>query len=346
MPTIELFAVQPYMRLTDYLDAEAFYAKMETLFVKAESLRVDRRSAALIAFPEELATFLALVGRQEFIRGASTIDEAYTRVGKVLWPQLARTMWSQRTLSLRRAFFHLTAKDPWRIWHTTMADLARRFSMTVAAGTALLPENRLGYATEAFSPASAHVYNLAMMLDPSGAPLSITRKVNLVPGQEDRLGLAAAPVESALDVVALPTRPDVTLATAICYDAFAVAHTDHEPGFHGLLPDLDQKGVHILIQPSANPWPWDQPWPLDHERPPRLRKEQWCQESLPTALVPLRSVAVAVNPQLLFCGLSLHFDGQSAIWVRGTQGIEALAVAPSFRAESDSECVVHAQWNP
>ncbi len=60
----------------------------------------------------------------------------------------------------------------------------------------------------------------------------------------------------------------------------------------------------------------------------------------------LASMVVAINPQLLFSDLSLHFDDQSAIWARATQRIEPLAVAPAFRAEIDSECVVHAQWNP
>ncbi len=344
MAAIELFAVQPYMSLSDYADGEAFYHKIEGLFQQANALRSNPTLPALIAFPEDIATFLALAGQLKILAQVTTIDEGFRRIGQIFWRPLLTAMIQRRTLSLRQAFFAVAAPTVWRIWHRTMSDLARRFSMTTIAGSALIPENRLGYDQDAYSARSRSVYNLSVTYGPDGRFLAMTRKVNLVPGQEDVLDLTPGPADQAVISTLIPGTDQLSVATAICYDGFTVAHTNHEPHFQSLWPLLDRAGATILVIPSANPWSWDAPWPLDRGVPPRLRKEQWAQESLPAALVPMESIQVAVNPHLLASLLDVHFDGQSSIWARRDGQVQCLAASPSTSNDPASECVVHALW--
>lgn len=344
MDTIELFAVQPYMTLNDYVGEDAFYRKIEGFFVAADRMRSNSSLPALIAFPEDLASFLALAGRGRLIAKAKSLEEVFGLIAKKFWPDLLRAMAHSRTLSLREAFFALAAPEIWRIWHRTMSHLARRFAMTTVAGSALLPENRLGYDQEAFRAAGRAVYNLSVTYGPDGRFLSMTRKVNLVPGHEDALSLTPGPIGQAVSAVLMPETTSVKIATAICYDSFVTAHTSSEPTFQSLWPLLDAKGTKLAIVPSANPWPWNDPWPLDQTSPPRLRRQQWAEESLPSALMPRRSVLAALNPHLLASLLDLHFDGQSAIWAKRDGQVECLAAAPAALAVKESECVVHALW--
>lgn len=107
MPVLDLFAVQPYMDLSDYANATAFYHKMDLLLQKVSPYR-QADIPALVVFPEDLATFLVLADNLDLIEGTRTMSEAFSRIGQRLWPSLARYMIQYRTLSLRQAFFSLT----------------------------------------------------------------------------------------------------------------------------------------------------------------------------------------------------------------------------------------------
>jgi predicted amidohydrolase len=344
MVPIELFAVQPYMSIDDYRDANAFYRKIESLFIKAARLRSQSDSVAIIAFPEDIATFLALAGRSSLIGHAETIDEAFRRIGQQMLPGLLWTMARDRTSSLRRAFFTQTANTTWQIWHHTMSDLARRFAMTTIAGSALLPHPLPGQGGDV-KRRRPFIYNTSVTYGPDGQVLAATRKVNLVPGHEDVLDLSPGQYTEAVVPVSLPKAPSVRIATAICYDGFLVPHTDHEPRFQSLWPLLDQHGVDIVVVPSANPWPWNEPWPLDRQEPKRLRRQQWSDEALPAALRSASSVVVAMNPHLLAALLDVHFDGQSMIWARQDDSVACLAGAPSSDCSPQAETVVHTLWH-
>lgn len=346
MASVDLFAVQPYMIPSDYFDQHRFYRKIEGFFVQADRLRQSPSTPAVIAFPEDIATFLCLLGQSALLSRAQTIDQAFTDIGKRLWRPMLATMMAQRHISVRRAFFCLTAPATWSVWHSTMADLARKHAMTVVAGSALLPENAFGYNQDRFKAESAAVYNLSVTYRPDGQMLSYTKKVNLVPGQEDVLDLTGGDFQAALATSVVPGTRSLSMATAICYDAFMVPHTANEPDFHNVLAGLDRAGAEIVVVPSANPWPWDQPWPIDRQRPQRLRRDQWADEALPAGLKPLQSVAVVINPHLLGSLLDLRFDGLSTIWARDDVAVRLLARAAGSSLEPSSECIVHYRWEP
>ncbi|AEJ41918.1 hypothetical protein TPY_3766 [Sulfobacillus acidophilus TPY] len=325
------------MTVQDYRSESAFFQKMAGLFEVADRQR-DPALPAVIVWPEDLATFLLLTDVPPALLQARTLDEAFERIGKAHGPALVATLLRYRARSLKQAFFLWGSARVWRIWFRTMSELARRYRMTVVAGSALVAANRWGLVASPYAPASRHVYNLSLTFDPDGRAMQLTPKVNLVPTQEDQLGLTAGRPE-AVSAVRLPDTSAV-LATAICYDGFQVAHTDSEPDFYNVMAYLDQQGVQILAQPSANPWWWDQPWPL---RPSVIRADQWQNESAIAQLGESRSIAVIINSHLIFDFLDLHFDGQSVIAARHGSSVVKLAEAPGFRGP-EAETVLHARW--
>lgn len=336
MSGIDLVAVQPYMTLDDYVSPDAFSRKMESLCEKAAACRRGNDVPAVLVFPEDLATFLALLGRGEAVAGAATLDEAFVRIGRRLLGPLLGQMARYRTASLRRAFFLLQAPTVWRVWYDTFRALARRWRVWIVAGSALLPENRLGWDTPFFRARDHRVYNLSVTFGPRGDVVNVTKKVNLVPTQEDVLDLTPGPLDewTAFSV------EGTLFANCICYDAFRVPHTAGEPGFRCLLTEADARGVRVVLQPSANPWWWDEPWVFGSGADVPPRRRQWEEEGAAAALAGCRSVEVVVNAHLLARFLGVHFDGASAVHVRGEEGVRTVARAGASRAEAASETVV------
>ncbi|MCY0880675.1 MAG: hypothetical protein OWS74_01655, partial [Firmicutes bacterium] len=308
MTRYDLFAIQPYMRLEDYASASSFFHKIDYLLSQADAMR--QSDTALAVLPEDIATFLVLQDALPAVRSARTMADAFTRLGLHWLIPLGATLWKFRIRSLRRAFFIYRAPIVWRTWYNTVTTLAQKYRMYIVAGSALLPQNRFRATSSQFEAAGADIYNTSFTADPGGRVPYLTRKVNLVPTQEDVLELSAGRIENALGE--WPLTGGVRCATSICYDGFRVAHTDREPQFTPLLPYLDQRGIDIIAQPSANPWPWDEPWrqALGKADDERLRREQWDQESAQSQLHAMQSIRVVINAQLLMNALDIHFDGQ------------------------------------
>ena len=340
MPCIDHIAVQPYMTLADYLSPDAFFRKMDGLCQKAAACRPGDGAPAVLVFPEDLATFLAVQGKEQVVAGAGTLEEAFTRIGRRLLLPLAGQMVRYRTASLQKAFFLLQASSVWHTWYNTFQALARSYGVWIVAGSALLPANGLGYDSPLFRAESHHVYNLSVTFDPAGRAVNVTRKVNLVPTQEDVLGLSAG---SMADWTGF-TVENTALANCICYDAFRLPHTAGEPGFRSLLGQADALGVKVVVQPSANPWWWDEPWVFASGDNIPLRSQQWEDEGAASALAGCRSVEVVVNSHLLARFLGLHFDGASAIYVRDKKGVRVAARAADSRAEPAAETVIHYRY--
>ncbi|HUW63300.1 MAG TPA: hypothetical protein VMW83_01165 [Spirochaetia bacterium] len=340
MSCIDLVAVQPYMTLSDYISPDAFFRKMDSLCQKAAACRPGDDVPAVLVFPEELATFLALLGKEHVVAGAATLDEAFANIGRRLFLPVLGRMVRYRTTSLQQAFFLLQAPSVWQVWYETFRALARSHRVWIVAGSALLPENALGYDTPFFRAVDHHIYNLSITFDPAGRVANVTRKVNLVPTQEDVLGLSPAHLAdwAAFTVEGIP------FANCICYDAFRVPHTANEPGFCSLLQEADVRGVKVVVQPSANPWWWDEPWVFGSGESIPLRRQQWDAEGAAGALAGCRSVEAVVAAHLLARFLDLHFDGASAIYRRGDDGVNVVARAGASRAEPASETVVRYRY--
>jgi predicted amidohydrolase len=170
--------------------------------------------------------------------------------------------------------------------------------------------------------------------------VNVTHKVHLVPTLEDTLPLVPG---SANDLDAIDS-PCGRIGVMICYDGFREPHTGTEPHFCPLGPRLVAAGVEIVAQPSANPWPWNEPWVFAEPDERQLRREQWLREGLFSQLPSMVGVRYAVNPQLIGDLLGTQFDGRSYIFARAADGeVRILVAAASETLAAASEEILIAE---
>ena len=325
------------MGLEEYLDPHLFTMHHEALAGRVGELRAtsDPVRPGLAVWPEYVATFLVLAGRAREVSGCTTTEQALRRIVSRHPLALAGVMARHRALRLAPAVLTLLAPEAHRIWVETFSAIARRLGMWVVAGSGLFPRPRRAEDALPLVARSAEVFNTSVTFAPDGRLVATTRKVNLVPTQEDVLGLSAA---SAGELEVVDTGFG-RLGTLVCYDGFHEAHTSREPGFVPCGPVLDALGAEVVAQPSANAWAWDAPWAFNDPGEHQLRSEQWFSEGMARQLRDLRSVRYVVNPQLVGDVLDNHFEAPSVILQRRGTEVVVLAAAADARAED----VVHAR---
>lgn len=341
-PHVELFAVQSRVSLDDYASPEAFTARHRALASRVDARRArDSRGhplhPALAVWPEMLGAPLGVMGHLHRVRHCATSQAAMTRVALAELPGMLGTAVRHRPRSLEECLFATVAPRVHRTLWNTFSGIARDFGLWVVAGTALLPRNRLGDEGPGFSPHGARTYNTSYTFAPDGRCVAVTRKVNLVPTQEDTLQLSPGHPEE-LRVVETPFG---RLGTLICYDGFREPHTSREPGFVPAARLVDALGAEVVAQPSANAWAWDGPWAFNDPGESQLRREQWFTEGLFSQLRTLRRVRYAVNPQLVGRFFDNTFEAPSLILERGEDGeVRVLAQAEDPRAEDVLQATV------
>jgi predicted amidohydrolase len=198
---------------------------------------------------------------------------------------------------------------PWRraqkaygVFHRVMAEAARAFGTYLLSGSLLAPpyEEELARGRFARNPL---FQNLALFFNPEGRLLAQVPKMERTPPERWLLRGRFGPhlVETRAGRVGI----------LICLDGFYEKH----------LSRLDALGAEVLLQPSANPAPWERPWPWD---PTRKEGEVWLA-SARERLLGRENLRVLLNPMLNGRILSLAFEGRSGIYAQG----EALRLAQS-----------------
>lgn len=326
--SIELVAVQAYMRLADYLDADAFAAKIAALTAAVAAAR-ERDAAgafrhpALVVFPEHIGTFLSAAGYADLVCPGDDVDTLLRRVVLRRPLRLLGAMLRHRTASPTAGVLLAESVKMHAIYRRAFAAAARRLEATVVAGSIILPENAEGDDAPTLRARDRRLYNLGYTFAPDGRCVKVTRKVHLVPTLEDTLPLARGRAEDLTPIATDCGRVGVM----ICYDGFAEPHTDGEPHFRPLGPGLAAAGVEIIAQPSANPWPWNERWIFAAAGEHQLRREQWLREGLFAQLPAMPGVRYVVNPQLIGDLLGTRFDGRSYIFGRDAGGAPTIVAA-------------------
>jgi predicted amidohydrolase len=343
--TIELIAVQPFMRLADYRTSDAFVAKIAALTERVATARERDpsgafRHAAVVVFPEHIGTFLSIADYGELAAEGDDVDAVLRRVVLRNPLRLVASMAFNWTLSPSAAVLLAESPKMHAAYRRAFRDAARRLDATVVAGSIILPDNANGIDAETLRPADNRLYNLGYTFAPDGRCVNVTRKVNLVPTLEDTLPLVPGPP----DALAAIDTPCGRVGVMICYDGFREPHTGTEPHFCALGPRLAAAGVEIVAQPSANPWPWNEPWVFADAGEHQLRREQWLREGLYGQLPDMPGVRYAINPQLIGDLLGTRFDGRSYVFERRPDGaVTILAAAASEALAAASEEIVIAR---
>ena len=196
---------------------------------------------------------------------------------------------------------------PWRrarraygVFLEVMAEAARAFGAYLLAGSLLSPPYDAELARGRFSR-TPFFQNLALFFNPKGRLLAQVPKMELTPPERwlrrGRFGPHLVETEAG------------KVGILICLDGFYERH----------LARLDALGAEILLQPSANPAPWERPWPPD---PARKEGEVWVA-SAQARLLGREHLRLLLNPMLNGEVAGLGFQGRSGIYAPG----EALRLA-------------------
>ncbi len=284
---IQLVAVQTALRLEDYWTQEAFAARLASIMDDVHGQITDG-IPTLVVFPEDIGLSLVLQGMENQLQRVSSMADGIQKVTKA---HLVPAFWQRfrSRLSWVPALFLHRHRLIANAYFSTFSQLAKGHGVYILAGSAILPPYAInGGEVHWQRPLKAAVHNSAYLFGPDGSVIGRQDKVHLI-DLEQAAALDLTP--GRLDDLQVFETHLGRLGTAICLDAFQ----------DDVVTTLDHRGAQILLQPSANPGPWD-----------RIQQEDWlnsshrqvCQRGLFT---------YGVNPMLHGSLWDVSFFGQSSI---------------------------------
>jgi predicted amidohydrolase len=340
---VALVAVQLEIGQDVLSSPEAYRAHIESSLDRALAAAAERSGASdltsalqaagshrIIVFPE-IAGHLALYAlAPPAARKAKTLGSALAAAAVRRPLEVLRGVASTRLLDPKHAVLAALAPDGERFWKSVFAPLARKHAAYIVAGSylRLAPDGEL--------------HNASLLFGPEGRLLATTDKVNLVPGIEDgaKAGLALARGDANIPIVDTPFGK---VATLVCYDGFREPHTRNERFVVMAQRLLERKGVAIVANPAANPWPWLDKWKYADEGETQTRAEQWATEGLCGSLRTAAFARYGITAHLVGKVLDLRFDGISEIVERTQAGdIRVLARAEAHDRAGQAVAVVDA----
>lgn len=321
-PEVQLVAVQMSLDLNDYWTREAFERKIREQ-MDAVAAATDPDLPTLVVFPEDVGLLLVVQGMEQRLAGIDSIGTAIETVIKahtvpLLWTRLIR--WKSWVPALLLNKNKMMAETYFEVFSAA----ARDYGVYLVAGSAVLPPYRIqdGVVQWQRGPTHHRVHNTSYLFGPDG----------LVIGKQDKVELIELEAEAALnlnpgrlDDMQVFDTPIGRIGIAICLDAFIPEVID----------SLAAQGAQILVQPSANPGPWNT-W----------QQEDWLRSSLEKTAVDGR-FPYAINPMMTGPLWDIAFYGQSSIVARGAEDVGlgyadlgSMAGFVSVAQSSDSEEVL------
>jgi len=191
-----VIGIQPFMEPRDYACEAAFQQKLESYLIP---IRSYLRPGTIVVFPEYVGTWLILLGESPMAFRASTLE------GALLWFVLRRpwAFWKYWRAAQKEGWADPSAVATFRIkaplmagvYHRTFSQLASRYGATIVAGSIVLPGAQIvGDSLVVSANGAAPLENIAVVYNPEGKPVGITRKV--YPIQTELPFTRPAPVDS------------------------------------------------------------------------------------------------------------------------------------------------------
>lgn len=240
-----LLGIQPWLTQHDYASEAALTEALKRSF-SAAARRGWLNPRTIAVLPEYLGTWLAIAGEGGAVRRVGSLNAAMQALA-LRHPLRFAAAWRHAPERDRLAggLFHLQAERMARAYTAIFAELARRYGVTVVAGSILLPGARVEDGVVV--PGDGPVQNISVVFGPNGRALSpLVRKV--IPTEAESPFCASAPVEG------LPVfdTPAGRLGVLICADSWL-------PEAYAV---LKWQGAQLVAVPSAvlGEALWDQPW--------------------------------------------------------------------------------------
>lgn len=224
-----LIAIQMKVTPEIYASKDSFQKALEFNMQRA----LEKRSAKkpiLVVFPEDVGLGLIFTDEYDLVKGSSSFREAAFKIASHHQEEISAII-NRYHCSQARAILLMKGKKVQSIYKKSFSRLARKYHVTIVAGSAPIPSS------------DGKIYNACFVFGPTGKVIGIQYKVHLVELElEHGLDLTAAPL---VKIHAIPTEVG-RIGVAICYDAF----------FDDVVDRLVKEKSDILIQPSFNVEKW------------------------------------------------------------------------------------------
>ena len=284
----QLVAVQMKLEINDFYSQESFERKISNLMEEVAN-EVNPELPTLVVFPEDVGLMLIAQGNQETLKTVETIEEA---IKKMTMKHFIPLVWYRLryNISWVPALYYYYNKSIAETYFETFSSLAKKYNVYIVAGSVPLPHYQIRngeflYQEEAIGP---QIYNTSYLFDIDGKVMGYQDKVHLLElEQEGGLHLTPGRLE---DIEVFDTKIG-RLGIAVCLDSFK----------EDVIDRLREQKADILIQPSANPLPWED-W----------QQEEWLESSYKYTY-ELQYFKYAINPMMNGEFFDLGFYGQSSI---------------------------------
>ena len=241
-----LLGIEPYMTPQDYASEESFFNRLNRYLLIAQREKL-LNSKTIVVFPEYIGTWLVLAGESEKLLQAPSI-EAAEKAMVLSHPLrfLSYFLWSTEKGRAPAAFFRMKAPQMAQIYQNAFSQLAREHSVTIIAGSIVLPESQISDGQLILK--KGPLYNTSVVYRPDGSPYpSIIRKGFPIANE-----LPFVTPASARDLPSFDT-PAGRLGVLICADSW----------FPQAYVPLKEQEIDLLAVPSYDLFgmqKWNQPW--------------------------------------------------------------------------------------
>ena len=240
-----LLGVQPFMVPPDYASAETFYAKMDR-YLDVASRRGWLGERTIVVLPEYIGTWLVAAGERPRVYHAGTIAAAMLALALSHPLRFIRALLSATAEdTVKYSLFRMKAAHMREIYHSVFSSLARKYAVTIVAGSIVLPSPAVH--NRVLTIGDGALCNVSIVYRPDGSAYDdVVRKA--FPIQAERSFTAPG---SAASLPVFDT-PAGKLGVLICADAWYPAP----------YAALTAKGAQIVAVPSylAPDGVWHQPW--------------------------------------------------------------------------------------
>jgi predicted amidohydrolase len=241
-----LLGIEPYMIPQDYAVKESFFNKLNHYLLAAQR---DQwlNEKTIVVFPEYIGTWLVLAGEGEEVFQAATLESA-ERAMVFHHPLKFINSWLKSTEKGRAeaAFFRMKANQMAEIYQDVFSQLARDYSVTIVAGSAVLPAPHIS--SRGLILTEGPLQNVSVIYRPDGTPEPHLIRKSFPTSRE-------LPFTTAVSVSDIPSfeTPVGRVGVLICADSW----------FPQAYITLKTQGIDLLAIPSFDVFgmeKWNQAW--------------------------------------------------------------------------------------
>lgn len=189
-----LLAIQPELFALDYQTPERLRLKLEGYLAKAqrEGLLNDK---TIVVFPEHIGTGLMLTGEKPIVYNTAQLNEARQWLALSNPVKFTRAwLASKSDQRFDEALLRMKAWDMAGNYQILFGGLARQFSVTVVAGSIVLPSPRMKEGL--LRVGTGKLYNTCVVFGPTGHPLAKPYRSPWLSGKEHP-GITPQVIETA-----------------------------------------------------------------------------------------------------------------------------------------------------